>query len=111
MANRVAVLQRRLLAIDEPSALRQRLTTGRVVVRLAEGASQFLDTVRAFDPNAWADHQFLTVTMPEHQTPALVRVLTSAGAAILEVRAEMPALEDAYLRLIRDESASAADRP
>ena len=109
MANRVAVLQRRLLAIDEPSALRRRLTTGRVVVRLAEGASQFLDTVRAFDPKAWADHQFLTVTMPEHETPALVRGLASAGAAILEVRAEMPALEDAYLRLIRDESTS--DRP
>ena len=111
MANRVAVLQRRLLAIDEPSALRRRLATGRVVVRLAEGASRFLDTVRAFDPKAWADHQFLTATLPERETPALVRALASAGAAVLEVRAEMPALEDAYLRLIRDESAAAADRP
>jgi hypothetical protein len=42
----------------------------------------------------------LRVSDPERQTPALVSALASAGARILEVRAEMPALEDVYLHLI-----------
>ena len=39
---------------------------------------------------------------PERQTPALVAALVAAGAPILEVRAEMPALEDVYLHLMGD---------
>ena len=35
LADRVAVLHTRLLALDRPAALRQRLTTGRVIARVA----------------------------------------------------------------------------
>src|SRR5205823_7408413 len=34
IADRVAVLDRKLLALDRPAALRRRLTTGRVIVRV-----------------------------------------------------------------------------
>jgi hypothetical protein len=36
----------------------------------------------------------------ERDTPELVRRLTSAGAPILEVRGEEPAIEDVYLHFM-----------
>jgi len=111
LADRVAVLHERLLALDRPSALRQRLTTGRLVVRVAGDASAFVETARAaiaatnhagaaVDVVADGPALVLRVSDPERQTPALVSALASAGARILEVRAETPALEDVYLHLM-----------
>jgi ABC-2 type transport system ATP-binding protein len=112
LADRVAVLHERLLALDRPSALRQRLTTGRLIVRVSGEASAFVETARAAigatsHPGAPVDVAVegstlvLLVSDPERQTPALVSALASAGARILEVRAEMPALEDVYLHLMQ----------
>ena len=105
-ADRVAVLQGRLLALDRPAVLGRRLTTGRVVVRVGGEASAHLPTVLAFDARASAQGSTLVVTMPRANgsTAALVRALVAAGAAILEVRPETPALEDVYLHLVGDES-------
>jgi ABC-2 type transport system ATP-binding protein len=111
LADRVAVLHERLLALDRPSALRQRLTTGRLVVRVAGDALAFVETARAaigatshtgapVDVVVEGAALVLRVSDPERQTPALVSALASAGARILEVRAEMPALEDVYLHLM-----------
>jgi ABC-2 type transport system ATP-binding protein len=110
LADRVAVLQERLLALDRPATLRQRLTTGRLIVRLAGDPSAYLDATRAALPDVVdvaADGTALTLRLsdPERQTPILVAALVAAGARVLEVRAEMPALEDVYLHLMgEDES-------
>jgi ABC-2 type transport system ATP-binding protein len=105
LADRVAVLHERLLALDRPAALRQRLTTGRLIVRFGAAASAYVDTARAVagdaaDIVAEDSTMTLRLTEPERQTPALVAALVAAGAQILEVRAEMPALEDVYLHLM-----------
>jgi ABC-2 type transport system ATP-binding protein len=102
LADRVAVLQTRLIAIDTPASLRRRLTGGRVIVRVAGRASTWLDAIRRFDSAAAADDQVLTLSLPdaERDTPALVRTLTEAGAEILEVRPETAAMEDVYLHLL-----------
>jgi ABC-2 type transport system ATP-binding protein len=106
VADRVAVLDRKLLAIDRPTVLRQRLTTGRVLIRLRSDAAAFIDTARPFDPTAIADHSVLVVNLSrsERDTPALVRALVQAGADVLEVRPEIPALEDVYLHLVGGDS-------
>jgi hypothetical protein len=36
----------------------------------------------------------------ERDTPDIVAALTSAGARVLEVRPEVPALEDVYIHLV-----------
>ena len=110
LADRVAVLHERLLALDRPSALRRRLTTGRLIVRVSGDAARFVETARAAvgatsavgagDIAVEGPALLLRVDDPERQTPALVAALVSAGAGILEVRAEMPALEDVYLHLL-----------
>jgi hypothetical protein len=43
----------------------------------------------------------LRVANGEEQIPAIVAALVKAGAGIVEVRPEMPALEDVYLHLMR----------
>jgi ABC-2 type transport system ATP-binding protein len=105
LADRVAVLHERLVAIDRPAALRRRLTTGRLIVRVAGDPSALVETVHAIvgpGANVTTEGAALTlrVAHPERQTPALVAALVAAGAQILEVRAEMPALEDVYLHLM-----------
>ena len=101
-ADRIAVLHHRLLAFDTPAALRRRLATGRVTVRVAGDAASWLPAVRTVDPEALADHAALTLSVRnvEQDTPRIVAALVAAGAAILEVRPELPALEDVYLDLI-----------
>jgi ABC-2 type transport system ATP-binding protein len=102
LADRVAVLHGRLLALDRPAVLRRRLRTGRVIVRLADGAAAHLEIARRFDRDASIDGETIVLRLgdAEGETPALVTALTAAGARIVEVRHEVPALEDVYLHLM-----------
>jgi ABC-2 type transport system ATP-binding protein len=105
LADRVAVVQGRLVAIDTPASLRRRLTTGRLIVRTVQPATTYLTVVSRFDASASADARELIVRLrdADAETPALVRQLVKAGAEIIEVRPEMPALEDVYLHLMADQ--------
>ena len=109
LADRVAVLHGRLLAIDRPAALRRRLTTGRLIVRVSGDPSKALDTVRRFDPRAAVEGPALVVRVAdaEAETPGIVVALVKAGAGVVEVRPEMPALEDVYLHLMKDQQGEA----
>jgi ABC-2 type transport system ATP-binding protein len=107
LADRVAVLHERLVAIDEPAALRARLTTGRVVVRVEGDPTAYVPTVQAIvGPAAVVavEGTMLAVQLADadRQTPSIVNALVAAGANILEVRPEMPALEDVYLHLMEN---------
>ena len=107
LADRVAVLHERLLALDRPATLRQRLTTGRLIVRILGDPSAYVAAARRSvgdEAEVTVEGAGLTlrVTDPDRRTPALVAALVAAGAEILEVRAEMPALEDVYLHLMGD---------
>jgi hypothetical protein len=96
-----------LLAIDRPAALRQRLTTGRLIVRVSGDPSRYVEAALRSAPGAEVsvDGVALAVRLanPEQQTPALVAALVAAGAPVLEVRVEIPALEDVYLHLTQQD--------
>jgi ABC-2 type transport system ATP-binding protein len=102
LSDRVAVLHSRLIAFDRASTLRQRLMSGRVVVRVSGNPNEHLEIVRGFDRDASILDGTIVVTLAqaERETPALVRALVRAGADVLEVRPEVPPLEDAYLHLL-----------
>jgi len=109
LADRVAVLHERLVAIDDPAALRARLTTGRVIIRVSGDPSAYIAAARAIVGSSASivverSTLILQLTDPERQTAALVNALVSAGAEILEVRPEMPALEDVYLHLMEQQA-------
>jgi len=99
LADRVAVLQQRLLALDPPAVLRQRLTTGRLLVRIAGDPNAFVHIAAG----AHVDGHHLIVPLEDmnQQAPRIVSALVGAGAQVIEVRPEMPALEDVYLRLVQ----------
>ena len=106
MADRVAVLQGKLVAVDTPAALRGKLTTGRLIVRVDGDPSTYLAALRQIDPGAALEGEAILLTLPNLQadTPATVAALVAAGARVLEVRPETPALEDVYLHLVRTRS-------
>jgi ABC-2 type transport system ATP-binding protein len=108
LADRVAVLQERLLAVDTPAALRQRLATNRILVRVAGPPAAAVAAARSLDPSAHADGQVVSVTLEdaEQRTPALLRILVAAGIDVVEVQPELPALEDVYLHLMRGDGTS-----
>ncbi len=106
LADRVAVLQARLIALDRPADLARRLRTGRTIVRFTRPPEPYLSAARRFDRGVMVEGQslILHVPDPERDMPSLIKALVDAGAGILEVRAEVPALEDVYLHLMGDGS-------
>jgi ACT domain-containing protein len=73
-----------------------------VVVRLAGDPAQHLHVVRPFDAAAKVDEHTMVLRLPDAEggTPGVVAALVAAGAQILEVQQEIPALEDVYLHLM-----------
>ena len=113
IADRVAVLDRRLLALDRTTALRRRLTTGRLFVRLDGDVDGMLAAAPALRSRRHASRtasSSLRVDRPRRDTPAIVAALAAAGARVLEVRPEMPPLEDVYMHLV-GEKPEGLERP
>jgi ABC-2 type transport system ATP-binding protein len=104
VADRIAFVRQRLLAVDRPAVLRRHLTTGRVMIRVGDSPERFLGVARTFDDKASIEGQLLVVSLAdaEADTADLVSALVAAGARVTEVRPEIPALEDVYLHLIVD---------
>jgi ABC-2 type transport system ATP-binding protein len=103
VADRVAVLRTRLVAMDTPRALRDRMFPPRIRVTLRQPASSFVDMVRrAGFGSVNADDTVLSVSLDGRgpRTPDLVRRLVEAGADIEAVEPEERRLEDVYLKLL-----------
>ena len=113
LCDRVALIQGRLVAFDRPGALRERLVSRRVRVRLEDpdgGAA--VATALPFVEAVARDGEALTVTLGDGaDTPALVRSLVEAGARIHEVVPVRATLEDVYLELILDSAPAARRAP
>jgi ABC-2 type transport system ATP-binding protein len=106
VADRVAVLRGRLVASDTPAALRARLFGARVRVTLATAADPFVAVLhRAGSTDVRADGSALSIGVDDAaaRTPAIVRTLVGAGAAIQSVAPEEAPLEDVYLRLLSED--------
>ena len=105
VADRVAVLSRRLVAVGTPSSLRQRLYTPRLRIALTQPAAPFVSVLRAAGlTDVTADGKTLEIVTGETATtPDLVRRLVEAGAGIESVMTEEPPLEDVYLKLLHPE--------
>ena len=104
VADRVAVLRTRLVALDTPAALRTRLFGRRVRVEVARDAASHVSALKASGINDVMVHgAVISVGLNEHVTIAgLVRRLIESGAAINAVIPEERSLEDVYLRLLED---------
>ena len=107
VADRVAVLRSRLIALDTPAALRSRLFGRRVSITLAEMAGRFESVVRAAGgQDVKTDHDTISIAVDGDSliAPGIVKALVDAGARIVSVIPEERPLEEVYLRLLKDEA-------
>jgi len=107
VADRVAVLRGRLVALDTPSALRNRLFGSRVRVRVAGNAARVAEVLRPGWSDVRTEDGTLSIAVEdvERAAPAIVRALVQAGADVISVVEEEAPLEEVYLRLLGDENA------
>jgi ABC-2 type transport system ATP-binding protein len=104
VADRVAVLRTRLVAIGAPAALRAKLFAPRVCIVLTEPAESYAARLRGAGLQVTTDGTSLLVDMKGASltAPDLVRTLVEAGASIESVTREEPPLEEIYLKLLHE---------
>lgn len=105
VADRVAVLRSRLIALDTPDALRSRLFGRRVSITVTEPATKYEPVVRAAGAReVTIDDRTMSVAVEGDAlvAPAIVKALVDAGARIVSVIPEERPLEEVYLRLLKD---------
>ncbi|HOT92585.1 MAG TPA: ABC transporter ATP-binding protein [Anaerolineae bacterium] len=104
LCDRIGVMKQRLITVDTPTNLRQRLYGRKVVFHLRVADDALLTRVRAlpFIKDAQRVDNKLVVGLddPETHNPILVRLLVEAGADIQFVGELRHSLEDVYLSLI-----------
>ena len=119
LADRVAVLRQSLIAVDTPTALRQRLFGARSVVQLANPDPRFVQLARGL-PGAqhaelqagelrvdWADGAGSDGVSPvARHNPALIAALVAQGAEIQFVTEARASLEQVYLELVENAAAA-----
>jgi ABC-2 type transport system ATP-binding protein len=109
LADRIAVLNRGLVAVDTPRQLQQRLFGRCTLIRLAEHDPRLADIASAVDgvTSAALNDSVLEVRSddPEARNPDIVAALVEAGARVVAVSEEAVSLEDVYLRLVDEEVA------
>ncbi|MFN8473719.1 MAG: ABC transporter ATP-binding protein [Anaerolineae bacterium] len=118
LADRVGVLKQTLIAVDTPSALRQRLFGSRTLVTVANPDPRWV-TVAQATPHvrgaALRDSVLqVDVDSPAEANPGLVAALVAAGAQVQFVAEDRASLEQVYLELVDgggEKSATEAQRP
>jgi len=109
LCDRVGVMKQRLLVVDTPQNLRQRLYGRKVVFHLRQADARLVDLVQALpfarDVQAveLASGGKIVVGLddPQAQNPVIVRRLVEAGADVQFVGEIRHSLEDVYLSLIQ----------
>jgi ABC-2 type transport system ATP-binding protein len=102
LADRVAVIEHRLIALDSPAALRQRLFGRRIRIDVGARADELARVAReagAAGVEFRNGSLFLDAT-DRAGVAAIVRALVAAGGDIFAVVPDEVRLEDVYLRLI-----------
>ena len=105
VADRVAVLRSRLIALDSPAALRARLFGARVRVTVTADVERLAGVARAAGLSVAVEGNVMSIAIDgaTPPVPGLVRRLVEAGAEIEEVVADTPSLEEVYLRLLHQQ--------
>jgi ABC-2 type transport system ATP-binding protein len=101
LADRVAVLNTRLVALDTPRSLREHAFGARLRIRFTGAADAHAQTLRdAGLADVRVSGSTLSIGPGGPPTPEIVRRLVESGAAIEAVEPEEPSLEQVYLRLL-----------
>ena len=103
VADRIALVSTRLIAIGEPAALRRQIFGRRFRIRLLTRPESELASVagRAGAKDVRIEEDGLSMLLDESEAaPAIIRALVERGASIREAFDDQRSLEDVYLKLL-----------
>jgi ABC-2 type transport system ATP-binding protein len=106
LCHRIAVVKTRLLAMDTPQKLRQRLFRRQIIVQLASVPKDVIDQVSSlpFVRRIESGEKEIRVELddPEKNRPELVQRIVEAGGRVMGVLEEQHSLEEVYLSLMQE---------
>jgi ABC-2 type transport system ATP-binding protein len=101
VADRVAVLRTRLVAVGTPGELRLKLFAPRLRIQLSKAAAPFVAVLQSSGAgDVKVDGAWLSLDAGTLTTPQVVRTLVAAGAEVEAVERDQPSLEDIYLKVL-----------
>jgi ABC-2 type transport system ATP-binding protein len=104
MCDRIAVMNRTVLAVGNPKELARSYWGRTTVVELAELRQEFVDLVKGFEfaANVRSDGSSILVDIddPKLRNPMMVEALVGAGARVEQVSELRRSLEEVYMKLI-----------
>jgi len=106
ICDRIAILNTRLMAIGTPSELEKSVHGRKTVIQLEQTNDSILAALKRLPlGNLVIDGNKLTidVTDPEKENVAIVDAIVRAGGHVQSVTVVGSSLEDAYLKLVRDD--------
>ena len=109
IADRVAVMRTRLIALDTPAALRSRLFGARLRLVLSNPDERFVALLRGMgisEISVSAGTLSMAVDNAVVRAPDIIRKLVLAGADVQRVEPEEAPLEEVYLRLLQERPSS-----
>ena len=106
ICDRIGILNTKLMAIGTPQELEYSVGTKRTIILLDEVGDAILKAVHRMSPGkVTSDNSKLTIELasPNKENPAIVRAIVEAGGNIQSVSISASSLEDAYLKLVREQ--------
>ena len=105
LCDRVGIFQQRLLTVDSPSNLREKMFGRKVVFHLSEVKPEWIDLVTniAGAGNVEAVDNKLVISLqdPEASNPEIIKALVMAGAQLQFVGEIRHSLEQIYLEMVK----------
>jgi len=112
VCDRIGILKTSLIAVGSPDQLRNSLWGRKTVVHLTSVDDKILSAVKGLGVRNYEtvgnNKIVIDVNDPDVDNPAIVREIVRAGGSVRFVTELRPTLEDIYLRLLKNGSASAA---
>jgi ABC-2 type transport system ATP-binding protein len=108
LCDRIAIMNRSVLAVGSPRGLARRYWGRTTVIELSQPVQGFLDVVRSlpFASKVREEDGKILVDLddPEERNPAIIEALSRAGAKIEYVTELRRSLEDVYMKLVGGEA-------
>ena len=106
ICDKIGVLNTKLMALGTPQELEYSVGARKTVIQLDEVNDAILNALNRASPGkVTRDGSRLTLELanPNKENPAIVRAIVEAGGNVQSVSITASSLEDAYLKLVREQ--------